>query len=105
MGGTNQGFRPFYFLRPDSNCDARGPDYGTLGPAELNRWTGMWSELIRRPDVQNKAHRIVLGQDGYCQGILGTGKLRLSLRDSRTRRWVAVVGQWRSGLTAERKLT
>src|SRR6516225_5080351 len=67
MGGTNQGFRPFYFLRPDSNCDARGPDYGTLGPAELNRWTGMWSELIRRPDVQNKAHRIVLGQDGYVR--------------------------------------
>ena len=41
----------------------------------------MWSELVRSSDVQNKAHRIVLGQDGYCQGILRTGKLRLSLRD------------------------
>ena len=86
-------------LRRDSNCDARGTgpdltlsDFHEISRALRDRRTGIWSELVRRRDVQKKAHRIVLGQDGYCQGILRTGKLRLSLRDSRARRWVAKVG-------------
>ena len=38
----------------------------------LTRRTALFATLHLCADVQNKAHRIVLGQDRYCQGILRT---------------------------------
>ena len=95
MGGNKAAVPPVLFCDVIQIATRRDPTTVPSGFAGVEPMGRVWGELVRRPDVQNKAHRIVLGQEGYCQDILRTSKLRLSLRDSACSKMDATAGQFR----------